>query len=126
MFRGQRTHPLIVMTPTVVDSLIREGFTKQSIKQHFYDHARLRLSNLSGRMVERFQQGIEAGHWPEQIGTSRSMTERDFVRLTTSPEDYQIFVSGDPARDHVLILGHNTFRGLPTIRRIESPEDCAG
>ncbi|MBC2664158.1 hypothetical protein H7F51_01355 [Novosphingobium flavum] len=123
VFRGQRTHPMIVLTPTVVDSLIREGFTKQSIKQHFYDHARLRLSNLSGRMVERFHKGIEEGHWPEQLGTSKSMTEHDFVKLTTGPDDYQLFVSGDPARDHVLIFGHNTFRGLPTCRKIERPEN---
>jgi len=121
-FRGQHTYPMVVMTPTVVDSLIKEGFTKESIKQHFYDHTRLRLSNLSGRMVERFRKGIEEGNWPEQLGTSKSMTEQAFVKMTAGPEDYQILVTGDPARDHVLIFGQNAFMGPPTSRKIDLPE----
>ena len=122
VFRGNRTYPLVVMTPSVIDSLAKEGFTKERIRQHFHDRARLRLSNLSGRMVERFHKGIDEGNWPELLGTSKSMTENDFVKLTTSPEDFQIFVTGDPARDHVLILSHNAYKGLPTSRRIDFPE----
>jgi hypothetical protein len=51
------------------------------------------------------------------------MTEHDFVRMTACPEDYQILVTGDPARDHVLIFGQNAFMGPPTSRKIQLPDN---
>lgn len=122
-FRGDHTRPMVIMTPCIVESLVKEGYTKAMVKQHLYENAKLRLSNLSGRMVERFQKGIEEGNWPEQLGTSKDMGEGRFVQMVACPEDIQIVVSGDPARDHVLICAQNGFMGPPTSRRIELPEN---
>ena len=122
-FRGDVTRPMVVMTPCIVDSLVREGWTKQMVKQHFFENAKLRLTNLSGRMVERFQKGIEEGNWPAYLGTSPDMGEGRKVRMTSSPDDFQIVVSGDPHRDHVLIFAQNGFMGPPTSKKIELPEN---
>jgi hypothetical protein len=126
LFRGQHTKPMVIMTPTVVDSLVKEGYTKAMVKQHFYEHARLRLSNLSGRMVERFHKGIEEGNWPEQLGTSKDMSENCFVQMVACPEDISIVVSGDPARDHVLICAQNGFIGYPVSKKIVLPSGWEG
>jgi hypothetical protein len=122
-FRGQHTKPLVIMTPLVVDSLVKEGYTKDAMKRHFYENAKLRLSNLSGRMVERFHKGIEEGNWPEQLGTSKDMSENCFVQMVACPEDIQVVVSGDPARDHVLICAQNGFIGFPISKKIELPSN---
>ena len=68
-FRGQHVMPLIVLTPTIIDSMVREGMTKDDVKRHLFEHARFRLSNLGGRLAERFGLGVKAGNWPQFIGT---------------------------------------------------------
>lgn len=120
-FRGDITRPMVVMTPLVVEALVKEGYTKEAVKRHFYENARLRLSNLSGRMVERFHKGIEDGNRPEQLGTSKDMNDDCFVQMVSSPDDFQLVVSGDPGRDHVLIFAQNGFIGPPTSKKIELP-----
>jgi hypothetical protein len=122
-FRGDTPRPMVVMTPCIVDALVNEGMTKEMVKRHFFENARLRLSNLSGRMVERFQKGIKDGNWPEFLGTSTDMNDDCFVRMVSKPEDFQLVVSGDPARDHVLIFAQNGFMGPPTSKKIELPPD---
>jgi hypothetical protein len=122
-FRGEHTYPMVIMTPTILEALVKEGYTKDMVKRHFYEHARLRLSNLSGRMVERFRQGIGEGNWPEQLGTSKDMGENCFVKMLARPEDFQIVVSGDPARDHVLVCAQNGFIGSPVSKKIALPSN---
>lgn len=122
-FRGQHTYPMVIMTPCVVQQMVDAGYTKDMVKRHFYENAKLRLSNLSGRMVERFHNGIEQGNWPEQLGTSKDMGENNFVQMIACPEDFQIVVSGDPARDHVLICAQNGFMGPPVSKKIELPSN---
>lgn len=144
-FRGQHVMPLVVMTPTIIDSLLKEGYTKESIKQHFHENAKFRLSNLGGRLTERFQKGIEEGNWPEFLGTAQQYGKFEvtkdgalafydengnytddgdgrFVQMTASPSDFQIVISGDPARDHVIIGAQNGFMGWPTSKKIDLPE----
>ena len=68
-FRGQHLMPLIVLTPTIIDSMVKEGIDKDALKKHLCENAKFRLSNLSGRLAERFGLGVHAGNWPQYIGT---------------------------------------------------------
>ncbi|TBL76312.1 hypothetical protein EYB31_20160 [Paenibacillus thalictri] len=120
-FRGDRTKPMIVLTPLIVESLVREGYTKEMVKQHFYENAKFRLSNLRGRLAERFHKGIDDGNYPEQLGTSHDISDDRLVQMLACPEDIQIVVSGDPGRDHVLVCAQNGFIGPPTSKKIELP-----
>ena len=145
-FRGQHMMPLVIITPTIVDSLIREGYTKEMVKQHFYENARFRLWNLSNRLAERFVIGLDQGNWPEFIGTKESygdfkvntdgklefydengnltdMGENRMIQMMADPNDFQLIVSGDPARDHVIIGAQNGFMGWPTSKKVELPEN---
>ena len=42
--------------------------------------------------------------------------------MIADPKDFQLIVSGDPARDHVIIGAQNGFMGWPTSKKIELPE----
>ena len=143
-FRGQHMKPLVVITPTIVESLLREGYTKEMVKEHFWNGAKMRLWNLSNRLAERFVLGVEAGNEPESIGTKEQygdfkvnkdgklefydengnltdMGENRFIRMIAEPDDFQLVISGDPARDHAIIGAQNGFIGRPTSKKIELP-----
>jgi len=120
-FRGQRTRPTIVLTPAVLKVLTDAGYTKADVKQHFYENARLKVSRLSGIIVDRFYKAIDDGNWPEQLGTSKD-TNR-YIQMVSSPDDFQIVVSGDPDRDHVLICAENGFIGYPVSKKIALPSN---
>ncbi|HOR00722.1 MAG TPA: hypothetical protein PLJ35_18060 [Anaerolineae bacterium] len=120
-FRGMRTRPTIVLTPAVLKVLTDAGYTKAMVKQHFYEHARLKVSRLSGMIVDRFYKGIDAGNWPEQLGTSRDLNR--YIQMVSCPDDFLIVVSGDADRDHVLICANNGYIGYPVSKRIQLPSN---
>lgn len=120
-FRGMRTRPIVILPPAVVKILVDAGYTKAMVKQHFYEHAKVKLSRLGLAAVTRFYQGVEQGNWPEQLGTSKDLNR--YVHMVSSPDDFQIVVSGDPGRDHVLICAQNGFMGYPVSKKIELPSN---
>lgn len=118
-FRGMRTRPTIVLSPAVAKVLADAGYTKATVKQHFYENARLLVSRLSGIIVNRFYKGIDDGNWPEQLGTTKD-TDR-LIQMVSRPDDFLVVVSGDPDRDHVLICAQNGYIGFPVSKKIELP-----
>lgn len=120
-FRGMITRPLVVITPAILNVLKDQGWTKQKVRQHFYENAKLRVSRLSGMIVERFHKGIRAGNWPEQLGTTHDL-ERD-IQMVSKPQDFMIVVAGDPDRDHAMIGSGNGYIGFPVTRKIDLPEN---
>ena len=119
-FRGMRTRPVVILPPAVVKILSDAGYTKEMVKQHFYEHARIELRRLGTAALTRFYQGIDAGNWPEQIGTEKNLDRS--VQMVSCPDDFQVLISGDPGRDHVLICAENGFMGYPVSEKIELPE----
>ena len=122
-FRGMRTRPTIVLTPATAKLMSDAGMTKADVKRHFHENAKLWVDRLSGMIVQRFYRGIDAGSWPEQLGTSKDLNR--YIQLTSCPEDYMIVVSGDPDRDHVMICSQNGYIGYPVARKIELPKNWA-
>jgi len=122
-FRGMRTRPTIVLTPATAKLMADAGYDKYAVKKFFHENAKLRVSRLSGMILDRFYKGINDGNWPEQLGTSLDV-DRD-IQLTGSPDDYMIVLSGDPDRDHVEICSQNGYIGYPVSKKIELPADWA-
>lgn len=120
-FRGMRTRPTIVLTPAVVKVLTDAGFTKAMVKQHFHENAKLKVSRLSGMIVDRFYKGIDEGNWPEFLGTTKDLDR--YIQITSCPDDFMVIVSGDPDRDHVLICANNGYIGYPVSKKIELPSN---
>ena len=119
-FRGMVTRPTIVITPAILRVLADQGWTKQAVRQHFYDHAKLRVSRLHGMILERFFRGIREGNWPDQLGTSMEI-ERD-IQMVSSPADFMIVIAGDRDRDHVEIGSGNGYIGFPVTKPIQLPK----
>jgi hypothetical protein len=120
-FRGMRTRPTIVLTPAVLKVLSDAGYTKAKVKQHFYENAKLKVSRLSGMIVNRFYKGIDDGNWPEQLGTSKDLDR--YIQMVSCPDDFMVVVSGDPDRDHVLICANNGYIGYPVSKKIDLPSN---
>lgn len=118
-FRGMRTRPTIIITPLIMNALVSQGWTKDKVRKHLYENAKLRVSRLSGMILNRFYKGINDGNWPEQLGTSLDIN-RD-IQMVSSPDDFLIIVSGDPARDHVMIGSSNGYIGFPVTKAVELP-----
>lgn len=120
-FCGMRTRPIVILPPSVVKILAEAGYTKEMVKRHFYENAKVELSRLGTAALTRFYQGIEQGNWPEQIGTTKDLNRA--VQMVSSPDDFQVVISGDPGRDHVLICAENGFMGYPVSMKVETPEN---
>jgi hypothetical protein len=118
-FRGMRTRPTIVITPATAKLMADAGYDKAAVKKFFYENAKLRVSNLSGMILNRFYKGVNDRNWPEQIGTSFDVNRR--IQLTGGPEDYMIVLSGDPDRDHVMVCSQNGYIGFPVCMEIALP-----
>jgi hypothetical protein len=119
-FRGMVTRPTVVITPAVLKVLTEQGWTKEAVRRHFYENAKLTVKRLSGMIVERFYKGIREGNWPEQLGTSTEL-DRD-IQMVSSPDDFIIIVSGDPDRDHVEIGSGNGYIGFPVTKKVQLPQ----
>ena len=104
-FRGMRTRPIVILPPAVVEILAKAGYSRSDVKRHFYE----------------FYQGIEQGNWPEQIGRTKELDRE--VQMVSSPDDFQVVISGDPGRDHVLICAQNGFMGYPVCKKIQLPHN---
>ncbi|WP_172328940.1 hypothetical protein [Mangrovicoccus sp. HB161399] len=120
-FRGMVTRPLVVITPAILKVLTDQGWTKDKVRRHFYENAKLRVSRLSGMILNRFYRGINEKCWPEQLGTSMDVN-RD-IQMVSKPEDFMIVVAGDPDRDHAMIGSGNGYIGFPVTRAISLPSD---
>jgi hypothetical protein len=118
-FRGMKVRPTIVLTPAVGRVLADAGYDKAKVRKHFYENTKLRVSRLSGMIVNRFYKGISEGNWPEQLGTSMDL-DRD-IQLVSDPADFMVVVSGDPDRDHVMICSENGYIGYPVSKRVRLP-----
>ncbi len=123
-FRGVRTRPVIILPPTVAQTLANAGYTRQMVKQHMYENTKVRLDRLGDAALTRFYQGIDAGVWPEQIGTTKNLDRE--VQMVADPDAFQIVVSGDFGRDHVLICAQNGVIGPPVCKEIKLPENWNG
>ena len=120
-FRGMRTRPTVILTPLIMKALVDQGYDKKRVRQHFYENAKLRVSRLSGMILNRFYKGVHDGNWPEQLGTSLDVN-RD-IQMVSSPDDFLIIVSGDPARDHVMIGSSNGYIGFPVTKKVQLPRN---
>ncbi|TPE47326.1 UGSC family (seleno)protein [Amaricoccus solimangrovi] len=120
-FRGMVTRPTVILTPLIMRQLAAKGWTKEAVRRHLYENAKLRVSRLSGMILNRFYKGINDRNWPEQLGTSMDV-ERD-IQMVSKPEDFLIVIAGDPARDHVMIGSSNGYIGFPVTKRVTLPAD---
>ena len=103
---GFRNMVTLLIAPPVAKTLAEAGFTKQSLKEYLYEHAKAPVSEINWGLKyghpEAFtvKDYVEMGIYPEEY-----LVEPDeLVRVLPSPETLHIVVCGDPDRNRIMTL----------------------
>ncbi len=124
--------PLLVLSPVLAETIAKSGWSKQDVKNYFFDHARMpawkfekyigEWSNLvPGRRT--LVDLVNLGKAPEVFAES-SDSDR-LVPIVCNPDDFMIAVAGDPLRTNAYVFAHNGMLGYPTSKSIALPDDWA-
>jgi hypothetical protein len=123
--------PLLLLSPILAETLAKDGWSQDDVKQYLFDHARMPASKMElyGRQWTNFwNRSIEDYHRLGKI--PKVFCESDdpdrMVPIVFEPDDFQIAVSGDLLRTNAYIFAHNGFVGYPVARPIELPENWEG
>jgi hypothetical protein len=121
-----RWHPLVVMSPFVAGLFGQHGWTKDDIRRHLRESARIPAGTL-----ERYLTHIDGSHWtlkesvdkgraPSEYATS---TDPDrLVPMCPRADWINIVVAGDAARNQSRVYVNNHEQGPPISKRIKLPE----
>ncbi|MGH3756886.1 UGSC family (seleno)protein [Actinophytocola sp.] len=91
-----RTEPLVVLAPEHATLLAREGFTRASLQEYFFQNARIPLAAFSAERIERFL----SRRRPVWFGPGNTTR---VAALADSPSDFLIAVSGGPGTHSVFV-----------------------
>ncbi|MFC1940417.1 UGSC family (seleno)protein [Chloroflexota bacterium] len=119
---GPGIRPQILMSPCVAEGIAKGGYSKEKMKQYFYEQARFpakRFEQLYGG--ESLCDAVAQRRLPKQYCESTNPDR--LVPIAWSPDDFMVTVSGDPGRDNCFICGQNGFIGYPVSKKIELPSN---
>lgn len=115
----------LLLSPPVAKSLAEAGYSKEDVKRHIHENARMSLREFewvlkyTTIMRTTLRERVEAGILPPEFLGEPD----DMVQILSSPEILHIMVCGDPHRNRVMVLegGHTR----PTTKKIQLPS-CWG
>ena len=120
--------PLILLTPIIAETIAKAGWSKQMVKQYFYDHARIpawkferTLKVWMNKPVWDLEDEVRQGHIPKVYAESSDPNR--MVPTVWRPEDYMIAVTGDELRTNAYVFAHNGLLGYPVGKKIKLPGD---
>ncbi|MFC1986893.1 UGSC family (seleno)protein, partial [Chloroflexota bacterium] len=125
-FFGTSVRPQILLSPCIAETLAKAGYSKQKVKQYFYEHAKFpakRFEEVGPPDMSTLCQAVEEGRLPSEY--CESTDPNRLVPIVFSPADFMITVSGDPGRDNCFICAQNGFIGYPVSKKIELPANWA-
>jgi len=117
--QGMRNMVMLLLSPPVAQSLAKEGYSKQDVRDYLYEHARVPMREIDWNSryghPESFtvQEKVEAGLYPESFLTSPD----GMVRVLPEPGIVHIAVCGDPGRNRIMTLWGGYVQ--PTTREVE-------
>jgi len=123
-YLGPGLRPQVVLSPCVAGALAKGGWTKDKMRQYWFEHARFPARRWEELHIERMDSlclGVAEGKLPAMYCQSTDPERR--VPIVEKPEDFLITVSGDPDRDNALVCGQNGFIGYPVSKRIALPKN---
>ena len=120
--------PLILFAPIIAETIAKAGWSKQRVKQYFYDHARIpawkferTLRDWMNKPVWNLADEVRLGHIPQLYHESDDPNR--LVPTVWKPEDYMIVVTGDVLRTNAYVFAHNGLLGYPVGKKIGVPKD---
>lgn len=120
--------PLVVLTPIIVKTIAKAGWSKLDVKRYLYEHARLPawqferyLRDWTIRGTWNLEEEVRFGRIPKAFFESSDPNR--LVPIVWELDDFMIAVTGDPLRNNLYVFAHNGFLGYPTAKKIELPRD---
>jgi hypothetical protein len=96
----------LLLAPPVAKTLAAAGYSKQDIKQHIYENAKVPVSEINWGLnyghPEAFtvRKYVEMGIYPPEY----QVEPQELVRVLPSPDVLHIVVCGDPDRNRIMTL----------------------
>ena len=119
-------HPLLILGPAVARAIASDGYTKEDIRRHLYEHARLPLETFLryGNQVSAFDIDayVREGLAPPAYAPS---DPNALVPVFPWPESIGFVVAGDPGRNQSRGYVNNQVQGPPVSKRVELPASWA-
>ncbi len=120
--------PLAVLSPIIVETIAKAGWSKLDVKKFLFEHARMpawvferQLRDWNIRGVWDLKDDVINGRIPKVFYESDDPNR--MVPIVWKAEDFMIAVGGDPMRNNAYIFAHNAFLGFPVGRKIELPKN---
>ena len=120
--------PLAVLSPIIVETIAKAGWSKLDVKKFLFEHARMpayvferQLRDWNIRGVWDLKDDVVNGRIPKVFYESDDPNR--MVPIVWKPEDFMIAVGGDPMRNNAYIFAHNAFLGYPVGRKIGLPKN---
>ena len=117
--------PLILLGPIIARTVAGWGWSKEKLKQHLFDHARMPareyeriLRDWTVKPTWNLEEEVRLGRIPKVFFESADPDR--MVPLVWEPDDYMIVVTGDPARNSAYVFAHNGVLGYPVTKKISA------
>jgi hypothetical protein len=111
----------LLLAPPVAKALAAAGYTKQTLRQYLYEHAKVPVREIGWGLTyghpEAFtvQNYVELGIYP----TEYLMEPETLARVLPTPDIVHIVVCGDPDRNRIMTLWSGYVQ--PVTKPIELP-----
>ena len=119
--------PLLLLSPILAETIAAGGWTKETLRQKLFDHARMPahqferiLRDWTQKPTWNLAEEHKAGRIPKVFHESDDPNR--MVPLVFKPEDYQIVVTGDLGRNSCYVFAHNGVLGYPVGKEIKLPK----
>ena len=116
--------PLILLSPILVETIAKAGWSKRDVQQYLFDHARIPawqferfMRDWNARPIWNLSEEVRVGRMPKIFAESDDANR--LVPLVWAPEHYMIAVTGDPLRTNAYVFAQNGQLGFPVTKKIE-------
>lgn len=119
--------PLLIIAPPVAEKLASDGWTKDKIRQHFFDNVFVTAGYMLKHWREfngvyfDFEDQVKKGYLPPWYHESDDPQRP--IHVLMKPEDLQIMIGGDPARNQSKGITQSGHIGVPCSRKIQLPSN---
>ena len=123
--------PLVLLSPILAEQIAKADWSKQDVKQYFFEHARLPawqferyLGEWTDHPIRDIKEQVLLGKAPKVFLQSDDPDR--MVPIVFEPEDFMIAVCGDMLRTNAYTFSHNGILGYPVGKKIQLPKDWKG
>ncbi len=121
-------HPLMILGPSIAAVFAKDGWSKDDIRQYFYDHVKIKASAAeryaygAGLTGFRIINAVKDGLLPQALYHASDDPDR-LVPVFQQPEWMSIVVAGDAGRNQSRGYVCNHVQGVPTSRKVVLPKN---